>query len=129
MMTWPQLAMVKSPGPTRSFICAVPELPDERLTPDTFPNAVHTFGEKTPAAVRLMPASPNSLSPSVWVPVGPIVSTTVVPVLTLASANPPAVRFVAVPQHGGLSLPISHAPEVTHRRRVSVGVPAPPSKS
>src|SRR5262249_48634420 len=109
MMTCPQLAIRKLPGPTRSFIAAVPELPDERLTPSAFPNAVHTFGEKTPAAVRSTPASPNSLSLSVWVPVGPIVSVTDVPVLTLASAKPLALRFTAVPQHGALLLPTSHA--------------------
>src|SRR5574341_1499793 len=53
-----------------------------------------------------------------------------VEVLTLASANPKAVRSVAGPQHGGLSLLTSQAPEVTHRRSEMVGVSvAPPSKS
>jgi hypothetical protein len=59
----PQLLMLKLPGPTRSFICAVPELPEERLTAYALPKDSHWLGEKTPAAVRLMPASPNSLMP------------------------------------------------------------------
>jgi hypothetical protein len=42
-------------------------------------------------------------------------------VFTFASANPPAVRFVDGPEHGGLLLPTSQAPEVTHRGSVMVG--------
>ena len=50
-------------------------------------------------------------------------------VLTLASAELP-VRSVEGPQQGGLLLPTSHEPDVTHSRTVILGVsPEPPSKS
>src|SRR5262245_65040756 len=71
-------------------------------------------GEKTPASVRLIPASPNSLSPRVddtdVVPdIGGVLrSVTVVPVFTFASANPRFVRFTASPQHGGELASTSH---------------------
>ena len=77
-----------------------------------------------------MPASPNSFSLQRLV-AGPRPGPApVADGVDLPSAKPPAVRFVAAPQHGGLLLPTSQAPEVTHRRSVSTGVSAaPPSKS
>src|SRR4029453_19111081 len=84
-----------------------------------------------------MIASPNSLVPSVEFTdvvaggVGGVLASTTEPVVfTLASAKPLAVRLAAGPQHGGLLLPTSHAPAVTQRRSVIVGLSvAPPSKS
>src|SRR6266508_5383164 len=129
MMTVAQFASLKLVGPTRSFICAVPELPELPLTPNAFPKLSQAFAPKTPAPVRSIPASPNSLVPSVSLE-GATVSETGPNVFTFASANPRSVTSVAGPQHGGLLLPTSHEPEVTHRLIVITGVsPAPPSKS
>src|SRR5215204_758735 len=59
-----------------------------------------------------------------------MLSTTEPKVLTLASANPRAVRLVAVPQQGAVLLPTSHGPESVHCLSVITGVSvAPPSKS
>src|SRR5919198_539907 len=127
----PQFERRKSPGPTLSFICAVPEFPDVRLTPVIFPKLTHWFAGKTlaPFGPRSIPASPNSFTPRVSLD-GATVSETVVLVFTLASANPRSVRSVAVPQQGAVSLLISHGPEVTQRRNVMCGLSvAPPSKS
>ena len=123
-----QLAIWNGAGPTRSFIWAVPELPELRLTAKARPKLSQAPGVKTCAAVRSIPASPNSLSWSVSL-TGPISSSAGEPTLTLASAKPPAVRLVATPQQGGFLLPTSQEPEVTQRRRVRTGVPPPPSKS
>src|SRR5262249_18808838 len=93
--------------------------------------AVHTPAGNTPASDRLITASPNSFSPRVSF-TGAIVSRTVPTdeVLTLPSAKPPAVRPVAGPQHGGLSLLTSQTPLVTQRRNVRFGTSVePPSKS
>ena len=60
-----QLPMLNGAGPTRSFIWAVPELPELRLTANTLPKLSQEPGLNTPAAVRSIPASPNSLSWSV----------------------------------------------------------------
>src|SRR5215471_3074444 len=128
MVTVPQLVRLIWPGPTRSSIAAVPELPELRLTPSAWPNAVHTPGVKMPAAVRSTPASPNSLTPSVSL-AGATVSATGTS-FTFASAKPEAVRGCAGPQQGALSWLMSHAPEVTHFRTVSVATPELlPSKS
>src|SRR5215208_3470908 len=133
MVSRPQFVRLKLPGPTRSFICAVPEFPDVRLTPNAFPKATHCPIGKTPAFVRSTPASPHSFVPSVSV-VGAISSSAVAgrpfaPVSTAASAVP-APSVVAGPQHGAVSLLISQAPDVTQRRSVSVGTSVvPPSKS
>jgi hypothetical protein len=61
----PQLDRVKAPGPTRSFICAVPALPEVRLTPCACPKVVQVPAVNMPALVRSIPASPNSLVPRV----------------------------------------------------------------
>src|SRR5215217_3668079 len=104
IVTEPQLLMVKLPGPTRSFICAVPEFPEVRLTAYALPKLLQVPAGNTPAPVRSTPASPNSLRPSVELTDVPVVelsaggvsaSTAVEPTLTAASANPPAVRSVA----------------------------------
>ena len=85
IVTVPQFVSENAPGPTRSFICAVPELPELRLAPVTDPNASHDTGEKTPAAVRSRPASPNSRSPTDS-GVGAMPSNVVSPTNTAASA-------------------------------------------
>src|SRR6516225_789809 len=121
MVTVPQFVRLIWPGPTRSSIAAVPELPELRLTASAWPNAVHTPGWKMPAAVRSIPASPNSLTPSVSPP-GATESVTDCS-FTCASAKPEAVRSLAGPQQGGLSWLMSHAPEVTQRRTDSVATP------
>jgi hypothetical protein len=130
-----QFAMVKSPGPTRSFICAEPELPELRLTAYTLPKLLQAPGGKTPAFVRSIPASPNSTSPSVSSTEavaggagGAKASTAVAEKLTAASAVP-AANVLAGPQHGAELLLTSQAPLSTHRRSVSVGGFEPPSKS
>jgi hypothetical protein len=75
MVIEPQFESLKSPGPTRSFICAVPEFPDVRLTPNTFPKLTHWFAAKmfAPFGPRSRPASPNSLVPSVSLTEVPVV--------------------------------------------------------
>ena len=65
MLTVPQFVRSTSPGPTRSFICGrAPSCRTMRLTavrPCRTP--LHEFSAgNTPASVRLIPASPNSLS-------------------------------------------------------------------
>ena len=115
------------PGPTRAFSCAWLELPELRLTANTFPKPKQTPGGNTPAAVRSMPASPNSLIPSVSSD-GPIVSRAVAVVFTCASATP-LVRVVATLQHGGVLLLISQAPESIQRDSLMFGASVPPSKS
>ena len=62
MITVAQLEMFTSAGPTRSFICAVPELPELRLTPNARPKDRHDVAVtgNTSASVRSMIASPNS---------------------------------------------------------------------
>src|SRR5262245_20833074 len=62
MTTVPQLLMFTGTGATKSLTSAVNDV-DERLFRNTEPNASQTPGWKTPAAVRLMAASPNRLVP------------------------------------------------------------------
>src|SRR5207247_10452060 len=83
----PQFESLDGAGPTRSFICSLDELPEVRLTPYTVPNDSQAPELKTPAAVRSIPASPNSTSPSVSLD-GATVSLAVESVLTLASGEP-----------------------------------------
>lgn len=84
---------------------------------------------KTPASVRSIPASPNSLTPRVSF-AGATVSLAVVTVLTFASAMPAAVRSWAGPQHGAVSFAISQAPDAIQRESRIVGLSVwPPSKS
>src|SRR5205814_8737466 len=63
----PQFESVNLPGPTRSSIAAVPESPELRLTASTCPKFVQVPGVNTPALVRSIVASPNSLFCSVSV--------------------------------------------------------------
>src|SRR5262249_52767915 len=75
-------------GPTRSFICAVVELPEERDSPKTVPN----FSQGLPlwprppvAAVRSSPASPNSFVRGLAAPDGLRLSVVGPPPKTAAS--------------------------------------------
>src|SRR5689334_1980620 len=109
-------------GPTRSSICAVDELPELRLTANAVPNRSQARPPGTPfvAAVRSMPASPNSLVPSV-VGVGAMLSAIGLPnVFTAPSA---AEIVCCVPQQGGESEPTWQEPLVTHFEIEKVGVP------
>src|SRR5262249_29016877 len=55
----PQLEMLIGIGATKSFSSEPNELPEERLFSQMSPKCLHTLGGKIPAAVKLMPASPN----------------------------------------------------------------------
>lgn len=92
----------------------------------TLPNASQVPGGKTPAAVRLIAASPNSPVVRERGAPGGTGSLTVA-VLTAPSANPAADRLTRLPQHGS-ALAEKHwlvAPLVTHFSRPRVGVPLP----
>src|SRR4051812_39093790 len=118
----PQLLMFTSIGATKSLISAVNE-DDERLLRKAVPNAWQTPGWNTPAAVRLMAASPNS--PVVRLP--PAIGSATVAVFTAASATV-APSVTLLPQQGS-ALAEKHwlvAPEGTHLSRPIVGVPLPP---
>src|ERR1051326_2192297 len=94
----PQFEMLTGCGAMKSLISAVNDV-DERLFTNTLPNPVHTFAGKTPAAVRLMAASPKRPVPSVRGAFGGTGSVTE-PVLTAPSASPSPVRSTRLPQHG-----------------------------
>ncbi len=112
-------------GATKSFTSAVNDA-DERLFRNALPKASQVFAGNTPAAVRLIAASPNNPVVRLRGAPGGTGSLTV-PVLTAPSADPAADRFTRFPQQGKELLE-KHwltAPLVTHFRRPSVGVPLP----
>jgi hypothetical protein len=80
-----------------SSIAAWDEFPELRLTAYAEPNPAHWFSPKTPASVRLMPASPNSTGPGL-VPDGFRLSFTVAR-FTRPSANPRSLMIFVSPQH------------------------------
>src|SRR5262249_6944130 len=117
-------------GPTRSSICAEPESPELRLIASTWPKVVQLPPSPVDvvAAVRSMPASPNSAGFWSVSPPGATVSTTAT-WLTAASANMLALRLTGCPQHGSELALTSQVPVVIHRRAVRTGVVTPPVKS
>src|SRR5215218_7013782 len=122
-MTVAQLVMSTGLGAMKSLTSAGND-DDERLFRNALPNAVQVPAGKTPAAVRLMAASPNRPVPRV----PPATASLTVPVLTAPSAKPAALRSTRLPQQGR-ALVEKHwevAPAVTHFSRPRVGVPLPP---
>src|SRR6266536_1329403 len=65
MLTVPQLEMFTGTGATKSLTSAG-NAADERLLRNALPNASQVPGGKTPAAVRLMAASPNLSAPMLF---------------------------------------------------------------
>src|SRR5512135_1706296 len=90
----PQLLMLTAIGAMKSLISAVKD-EDERLLTNALPNASHTPGLKTPAAVRLIAASPKSPTPRV----PPAMGSAIVVVLTAPSESVP-LSVTCEPQHG-----------------------------
>src|SRR6266566_356418 len=91
--TSPQLLMFTGTGAMKSLISAVNE-EEERLFRKVLPKAVHVLAGKTPAAVRLIAASPKSPVDRVRGAFGAMGSVTL-PELTAPSASPPARKRVA----------------------------------
>src|SRR6266536_2874681 len=126
MMILPQLEMFTGCGATKSLTSAGNDA-DERLLRNALPNAAQVPAGKTPAAVRLTDASPNSLAGRLTFAIGSVT----VPLLTAPSAKPAALRLTRLPQHGR-AFAEKHwlvAPVVTHLSRPSTGLPPPLVKS
>src|SRR5881275_2746834 len=90
--------MLTGCGAMKSFTSAVNDA-DERLLRNVLPNAVQVPAGKTPAAVRLIAASPNSPVDRLRGLPGGTGSVTVA-VLTAPSASPNAVKSCRLPQQG-----------------------------
>src|SRR5262245_28554197 len=113
-----QLSMLMATGAMKSFISAENDA-DDRLLTYARPKCVHSLAENTPAAVKLMAASPNVLSASTRGAPGGIGSVTLNPSLTAPSANPAADRLVSGP----------HCPLASHRRILRTTLLPPLAKS
>src|SRR6266508_3170222 len=85
-MILPQLAMFTGCGATKSLTSAGNDA-DDRLLRNTLPNAVQVPGGKTPAAVRLIAASPKVSAGRDTFAIGSVTVT----VLTAPSAKPAAL--------------------------------------
>src|SRR5258706_16189027 len=84
-----QFEMSMFAGPTRSFICALVELPDVRDSPKAVPNCSQArplLPRPAVAAVRSIPVSPNSSVAGSSPPAGLSASVVEVPLKTAASA-------------------------------------------
>src|SRR6266567_6530038 len=128
MMIVPQLLMLTGTGATKSLTSAGNDA-DERLFRNALPKASQVPWGKTPAAVRLMAASPNLSAPTLFVP-GCNGSVTA-PRLLTAPSESPLFRFTWLPQQGRLLLE-KHwlvGPVVTHLSSPRVGRPPPLVKS
>src|SRR4029453_2355037 len=98
-----------------------------RLLRNALPKASQVPEGKTPAAVRLIAASPKVCPGRLTLAIGSVTVTA----LTAPSANPAAERLTRLPQHGR-ALAEKHwlvAPVVTHLSRPSTGGPPPLVKS
>src|SRR6266496_1730776 len=125
----PQLLMWTGCGATKSLTSAGNDA-DERLFRNALPNASQVPGGKTPAAVRLIAASPKVSAGRVLGALGAIGSVTA-PTLFTAASELVRCRFTWVPQHGRLLLE-KHwlvEPVVTHLSSPRVGLPPPLVKS
>ena len=117
-VTVPQFWMLKSARPDEVLHLGLRRVAGAPADADSFPKVTQRAAGMTPAPVRSITASPNSLNPRVEDHRCHVVGErwrrqdirTAPTVLTLASANPLAVRSAAGPQQGGLLLPTSHAP-------------------
>src|SRR5215217_3890026 len=124
-MIVPQFEMFTATGAMKSLSSAVKD-EDERLFTNALPNASHTPGGKTPAAVRSIAASPKSPAPRL----PPAIGSAIVPVFTAPSETVPA-SVTCLPQQGS-ALALKHwlavlpAPAVSQVFRPNVGVPEPP---
>src|SRR5829696_5116297 len=119
----PQLLMLTGWGAMKSLTSAGKEA-EERLLRNALPKASQVPAGKTPAAVRLIAASPKVSPGRLTLAIGSVTVT----VLTAPSANPAAERFTRLPQHGS-EFAEKHwlvAPVVTHLSRPSTGAPLPP---
>src|SRR5437867_6988165 len=111
-MIVPQLEMFTATGAMKSLSSAVKD-EDERLLTNVLPNASHTPGGNTPAAVRSIAASPKSPAPRV----PPANGSLIVPVLTAPSEFVP-FSVTCLPQHGS-ALALRHWPTVLPAAAVS----------
>src|SRR5262245_19324647 len=126
----PQLEMLTAIGAMKSFNSAGNDA-EERLFRNAAPKCWHTVCEKTPAAVRLMPASPKVRPGRSEPPDGGGLASCTVPALTAPSAKPAADRSTRLPQHGS-EFDERHwlvAPLVTHLSSPNTGLPPPLVKS
>src|SRR5215471_18135212 len=120
MLTVPQLLMFTGTGAMKSFNSA-PKDDDARLLIMALPNALHVPDGNTPAAVRLMAASPNSFGARLTGADGSRTESLTVVELTEPSATLPP-RITWFPQQGRLLL-ATHwlvAPVVVHVARGAV---------
>src|SRR5215470_8257078 len=126
MLTVPQLLMLTGTGATKSLTSAVNDA-EARLFRNALPKALQVPGGKTPAAVRLMAASPKVSAFWVWPLIG---SVTASRLLTAPSESEP-LSVTWLPQHGTVLLDRHWlaGPLVTHVSRLSVGRPPPLVKS
>ena len=139
MMIVLQFRSSKSLGPARSFICALAELPELRLTANALPKCLTGAGREDAGPGQIDDRLAEFVEPEVGVDRGRrgwcrrrqrIEHRADQDVLTFASAKPASVRLTDGPQQGGLLLPTSHVPDVTYVRTVITGSSAePPSKS
>src|SRR6266516_1859949 len=98
IVTWPQLLMFTGTGATKSLTSAGNDA-DERLFRNALPKASQVPGGKTPAAVRLMAASPNLNAPMLFAVFDTNGSVTA-PRLLTAPIEFVLFRFTWLPQHG-----------------------------
>src|SRR5437588_140464 len=87
--------MFTDTGAMKSLISA-PKEEDERLFKKVLPKSSHVPAGNTPAAVRLMAASPKSPADRLV----PAIGSVAVVVLTPPSAKPAPVRSTCLPQQG-----------------------------
>ena len=132
-LSLPQFAMFTGIGAMKSFSSAGNDA-EERLFRNAEPKCTHWFCGNTFAAVRLMPASPNSLPGMSKPPLGGGLLSWTVPVLIAPSATPAALRSTRLPQQGSAldarqSLTLSPFASVSHLSRPSTGFAPPLVKS
>src|SRR5215469_10909641 len=125
MLTVPQLEMFTGTGAMKS-LTSEPNDAEARLLIMALPNALHVPDGNTPAAVRLMAASPNSFAARLTGADGSrTLSFTVVELTEPSATLPPSTCWF--PQQGRLLL-ATHwlvAPVVVHVARDRTGVPEP----
>src|SRR5215467_14400817 len=129
ILTVPQLLMLTGTGATKSLTSAVNDA-EARLFRNTLPKALQVPGGKTPAAVRLIAASPKVRAARLRGALGAIGSVTA-PRLLTAPSESELFRFTWLPQQGSELLE-KHwlvGPLVTHVSRPRVGRPPPLVKS
>src|SRR6266702_559986 len=123
--------MLTFTGATKSLTSA-PNDAEARLFKNALPRASHVPVGKTPAAVRLIAASPKVSAARLLGALGAIGSMTASRLLTAPIESVP-FRVTLLPQHGRLLLEKQSLVEpvagVTHRSSPRVGLPPPLLKS